>query len=65
MLLVGVEKAVEGGWREGEGFSDEGGEGRGEGGHLRDVGFVDGAEGGEEEGVRPLVWGSEVGVEGV
>ena len=64
MLLVVVEKAVEGcGW-ETDGFGNEGGEGCGEGGHEAHVFFVGGAEGGEVGWVGPLGWRKEVVIEG-
>ena len=65
VLLVGVEEAVEGACGEVEGFGQEGDEGLCEGRHGADVGFVDGSEGGEVGGVRPLVWPEEVIVERV
>ena len=55
VLLVGVEEAVEGCRGEGEGLGDQGGEGRGEVGHLGDVGFVSGAELGKVRWIRPLI----------
>ena len=65
VLLVLVEEAIEGCWGKVEGLGDEGGEGAGQGRHCGDVRFVSWAEVGEERGVRPLVWGQEVVVEGV
>ena len=64
MLLGGVEETVEGLGGEADRFGEEGREVFGEVGHFLDVGFVDGAEEGEEGGRGPLVWGEEVVVEG-
>lgn len=63
VLLIGVEEAIKCCGGQEQGFGDQGGECCGEGGHLGDVGFVDGAEGGKKSVRRPLVWREEVMVE--
>ena len=65
VLLVFVEEAVKGCWMEVKSLCNQRSERLGEYGHLRDVGFVGWAEGGQEGGVGPLIWGEEVVVEGV
>lgn len=64
VLLVLVEEAVKGCRGQVEGFSDQRGECRREGGHLRDVDFVGGAEGRKVVRGGPLVWSKEVVVSG-
>lgn len=65
VLLVFIEEAVKGCWGKVKSFSDQRGEFAGEGGHLRNVGFVGWTERGERVGVRPLVWSEEIVVKGV